>query len=265
MYLEGLAALVFLNICASTRIPLEVFQRHPSEHRHHHRISPFVESSIERKKLQEHAVIKKVLYQIGSSEEDLPECNPRSICNKVDLYHTPWVERQCRCPEGRICPMGLDTDDGHTFVEKTRQYKLCESIKKLPKCRFFRDTTWSITLYANNVTEQVLHCHCPKNSVTYLNKVLQSKSQIAFQYLFSCSPETRLRCQRKEPCRLFTVRRRQESLDEANVDTLCQCPHGHRCPRHHTDEGVILVKSYGEKKYFDDDFLDTYSGYCLPS
>lgn len=80
--------------------------------------------------------INSLLYlSFQNSEDELPECNSKSICNKVDLYDTPWVERQCRCTGGRTCPMDLNTDDGHTFVEKTRQYKVCEPIKKLPKCR----------------------------------------------------------------------------------------------------------------------------------
>lgn len=68
----------------------------------------------------------------------------------------------------------------------------------------------------------------------------------------------RLRCQRKEPCKLFTVRKRQEFLDEVNTNPLCQCPRNHRCPRHHTDAGVLLGKSYIE------DNIRTYSGYCMP-
>ncbi|XP_066247057.1 protein giant-lens [Euwallacea similis] len=262
MYIEGLTVfVVFFDFCVSTRLPLEVFQRYPSEHHHHNHKNHLNNGNYHRKKLQEHTAIK-VLYQVGNSEEDLPECNARSVCNKVDLYDSPWVERQCQCTGGKSCPIDLSTDDGHTFVEKTRQYKVCESIKKLPKCRYFRDTTWSITLYQNNVTDQVIHCHCPKNALTYLNKrnVLHMPTgELAFQYLFSCSPQTRLRCQRKEPCRLFTVRKRQEFLDEVNVNTLCQCPRAHRCPHHHTDYGVISVKSFSE------DIIKTYSGYCLPS
>lgn len=69
----------------------------------------------------------------------------------------------------------------------------------------------------------------------------------------------RLKCQRKEPCKLFTVRKRQELLDEVNTNPLCQCPRNHRCPRLHTDSGVISGKSYIE------DNIRTYSGYCMPN
>lgn len=56
----------------------------------------------------------------------------------MDLYGSPWVERQCRCPDGRTCPSSLHGDDGHTIVDKTRQYKLCEPVKRLPICRYFK-------------------------------------------------------------------------------------------------------------------------------
>lgn len=66
----------------------------------------------------------------------------------------------------------------------------------------------------------------------------------------------RLRCQRKEPCRLFTVRKKETHF-EVNTNTLCQCPHGHSCPKHHMEPGVIPGKSY------TDDGIRTFSGYCM--
>lgn len=78
-----------------------------------------------------------IIFQ--DSEDELPECSDRSeVCSKVDLYGSPWVERQCRCPDGRTCPSSLHGDDGHTIVDKTRQYKLCEPVKRLPICRYFK-------------------------------------------------------------------------------------------------------------------------------
>ncbi|PSN44112.1 Giant-lens protein, partial [Blattella germanica] len=186
-----------------------------------------------------------------NSEDDLPECSPWAVCSKVDLYETPWVERQCRCP-GRqsSCPSQLAATDGHTITDKTRQFK----------CRYFRDITWTLVSGADNITEQIVHCHCPRGAVAYLIKRQAVQAQhglLAYRYSFACSPQSRLRCQRKEPCRLFTVRKRQELLDEVNTNTLCQCPHGHSCPRHHTDAGVIIGKSYTEEA------IKTYSGYCI--
>ncbi|CAH0562692.1 unnamed protein product [Brassicogethes aeneus] len=194
MYLEGLTFFVLFFSCTlSTRLPLEVFQHQPSEqHHHHHRIN-HNSANFHRKKTHDDSGPVKILYQVGNSESDLPECNYRSICNKVDLYDTPWIEKQCRCTGGKTCSTSMQTDDGYTFVEKTRQYKMCEPVKKIPRCRYFRDTTWSITLYPNNVTDQEVHCHCPRNSLTYLikrNVIHMPDDQLAFQYLFSCSPQT---------------------------------------------------------------------------
>lgn len=66
----------------------------------------------------------------------------------------------------------------------------------------------------------------------------------------------KIRCQRKEPCRLFTVKKKAD-VEEVNTSTLCQCPHGHHCPRHHFDPSVIFSPSS-----FKEDHIKTYSGYC---
>ncbi|XP_046400555.1 protein giant-lens [Ischnura elegans] len=233
---------------------------HPVQHLSHYFYSaPTQASNHGHHHQQQHAnTAVRVFYQVGNSEEDLPECAPWAVCSKVDRYAEPWVERQCRCKGANHCSKALDASDGHTLTDKTRQYKLCEPIKKLPKCRFFRDITWTLRSYPDNVTEQVVHCHCPKTSVAYLiqRQVYETRHGVGYQYSFACSPQSRLRCQRKEPCRLFTVRKRPE-VDEVNTNTLCQCPHNHRCPRHHTHAGVIAGKSY------TDEAIRTYSGYCI--
>lgn len=41
---------------------------------------------------------------LQDSEEDLPVCAPNAVCSKIDLYETPWIERQCRCPESNRMP-----------------------------------------------------------------------------------------------------------------------------------------------------------------
>ncbi|KAM7355833.1 protein argos [Cochliomyia hominivorax] len=350
----------------------------------------------------------RILYQVGDSEDDLPICAPNAVCSKIDLYETPWIERQCRCPtinrapeiiihhhhkeshshnnhnsekyhsyyehskmihqnkhllldaatfggndkkydnlhlkklmhklgavyeddinlpsdyvlhednsalssneenvgsllyggeditdnefpshmamkrqqqqhlysnaahmrhSGHMghqekityiggCPSGLGVEDGHTIADKTRHYKLCQPVHRLPVCRHFRDYTWTLTTSAEmNSTEQIVHCRCPKNSVTYLTKrePLEDGNS-GYKYLFACSPLTRLRCQRKQPCKLFTVRKRQEFIDEVNINALCQCPKGHHCPSHHTQSGVIAGETFLE------DNIQTYSGYCM--
>ena len=61
-----------------------------------------------------------------SSEDSLPVCSPNSVCNKIDTYGSPWVERQCRCPsENYQCSSSLHSRDGHTIVDRNRQYKVC--------------------------------------------------------------------------------------------------------------------------------------------
>lgn len=75
--------------------------------------------------------------------------------------------------------------------------------------------------------------------------------------MFSSIHLQRLRCQRKQPCKLFTVRKRQEFIDEVNINALCQCPKGHHCPSHHTQSGVIAGETFLE------DNIQTYSGYCM--
>ena len=146
---------------------------------------------------------------------------------------------------------------------------------------------------------QIMHCKCPKNSVSYLIKrhAYDTGSGTGFQYSFACSPQTviyfflslfiylfiyfypsiclyshtsiiyiiylfqfqKLRCQRKEPCKLFSVRKNpsRPSADEVSTSSLCQCPHRRKCPKHHLDVGVIPGKVYS------DDSVRTYSGYCM--
>ena len=70
----------------------------------------------------------------------------------------------------------------------------------------------------------------------------------------------KIRCQRKEPCRLFSVKKdsvRGPEADDVNMSSLCQCPHRRKCPKHHLDVGVIPGKVYS------DDSVRTYSGYCM--
>lgn len=78
---------------------------------------------------------------------------------------------------------------------------------------------------------------------------------IHFCFLFQ-----RLRCQYKEPCRLFTVRKRRNShVEEVTASPLCQCPKGYRCPRKHTDPGSSPARSYSGALE-----IETFSGYCVP-
>lgn len=99
--------------------------------------------------------------------------------------------------------------------------------------------------------------HIPYSNVAFEDSSRSSKvAEIRKNVLFQ-----RLRCQHKEPCRLFTVRKRRRSqLEEVNASPLCQCPKGHRCPRRHTDPGSLPARSYSGILE-----IKTYSGYCVPS
>lgn len=60
-------------------------------------------------------------------------------------------------------------------------------------CRYFRDATWTLIANPDNTTEQIVHCHCPKNSMTYLIKrqaYQVTAGQTAYQYQFACSPQS---------------------------------------------------------------------------
>ena len=87
---------------------------------------------------------------------------------------------------------------------------------------------------------------------TRLCKYASSKKLFFFNF-------QKLRCQRKEPCQLFSVRKNpsRPSADEVSTNSLCQCPHRRKCPKHHLDVGVIPGKVYS------DDSVRTYSGYCM--
>ncbi|XP_055698799.1 protein giant-lens [Phlebotomus papatasi] len=372
MYLQiagtGFVVICLIHLLETVHLPLEVLE--VEDLVKHQRLDLAIEynssdsGSTARENQPSDTINKpRVLYQVGSSESDLPVCVPNAVCSKIDLYETPWIERQCRCPNtinypsqhisyqhgdllekilrkisnnptidkkvtremlrrlGAVyhvddivlsgvdepehyyyrskglahkqrdfvshltatatdlheskrlrhashrdfatiggCSSAIGSDDGHTIVDKTRHYKLCSPIHKLPVCRYFKDYTWTLKSTSGvNSTQQIVHCRCPKNSVTYLIKrePLSQKDGQGYVYFFACSPQSRLRCQRKEPCKLFTVRKRREFLDEVNTNPLCQCPHNHRCPRHHTDVGVIVGKSYAQ------DNIRTYSGYCM--
>lgn len=66
-------------------------------------------------------------------------------------------------------------------------------MRKLKRCKYFRDVTWTYITYPDNSTQQVMHCRCPKNSVSYLIKrhaYQTPEGGTGFQYSFACSPQT---------------------------------------------------------------------------
>ena len=73
-------------------------------------------------------------------------------------------------------------------------FQMCEPVKKLKRCKYFRDVTWTYVTYPDrqNSTQQLMHCRCPKNSVAYLIKrhAFQTPKGTGYQYSFACSPQT---------------------------------------------------------------------------
>ena len=82
----------------------------------------------------------------------------------------------------------------------------------------------------------------------------QENRVMSFFFLFQ-----KLKCERKEPCRLFSVKKsaHRADVDEVTTSSLCSCPHNHRCPQHHLDVGVVPGRVYSE------DAVRAYSGYCM--
>ena len=72
-------------------------------------------------------------------------------------------------------------------------FQMCEPVKKLKRCKYFRDITWTLVTYpVDNSTQQLVHCRCPKNSEAYLIKrhEFQTSGGTGYQYSFACSPQT---------------------------------------------------------------------------
>ncbi|KAF8791821.1 Protein giant-lens like protein [Argiope bruennichi] len=115
------------------------------------------------------------------------------------------------------------------LVDRTRQYKVCEKVDTLPTCRFFKDITWTHITSADNKFQQRVHCKCPENSTTYISghDVKTTSQGVLYYYHFSCSPESGMRCRRKEPCRLFTVRKRYPVRSDPNPQ-ICAGVHRKR-------------------------------------
>ena len=83
----------------------------------------------------------------------------------------------------------------HSFSRQSNflpSLQICEPVKSLKKCKYFRDVTWTYITYPDNSTQQIMHCRCPKNSVAYLIRrhAYQTVTGTGYQYSFACSPQT---------------------------------------------------------------------------
>ena len=94
---------------------------------------------------------------------------------------------------------------------------MCDPVKKLPKCRYFRDITWTL-VSGGNSTQQIVHCHCPRGSVAYLVKrqVLADPDPLdeqlgddvgdqRFKYSFACSPQSVSKAQDLEKTKVLST------------------------------------------------------------
>lgn len=241
-------------------------QNRRNKHKHHNK------NGHNRRSRHHHKVeAERIFYKSGvSSDAELPTCSPNAVCNKVDTYGRPWLEKQCQCGKGfNPCSESTHHRDGFTFMHGSRQYKTCEPVKQYKKCRYFRDVTYSLFNHPDNRTEQIQHCRCPKNSSPYLVKrqAFQTEDGVGVQYNFACSPQTKIRCKRKEPCRLFSVKDSskddEKQSPEVNISTLCECPRKRSCPAHHSDVGSIPGAAFSHSPAEEsEDSYRTYTGYC---
>ena len=91
---------------------------------------------------------------------------------------------------------------------------MCEPAKKLKRCKYFRDITWTYVTYPDwkNSTQQLMHCRCPKNSVAYLIKrhAFQTPKGTGYQYSFACSPQTVSYIKKFSKCKHFELEMMQE-------------------------------------------------------
>ena len=73
-------------------------------------------------------------------------------------------------------------------------FQMCEPVRKLPRCRYFRDITWTLVTKGDNLTQQIVHCTCPRDSVAYMIRRqayhTEEDDQIGFKYSFACSPQS---------------------------------------------------------------------------
>lgn len=77
------------------------------------------------------------------SENEFPHTPSRRNYYNVELStahmrHSGHNGHRAREPISFIggCPSGLGVDDGHTIADKTRHYKMCQPVHKLPVCKW---------------------------------------------------------------------------------------------------------------------------------
>ena len=174
----------------------------------------------------------------------------------------------CRCPKNSVAYLvkrhAYNTEDGAGY-----QYSFACSPQTVRKCIL----VWLLDEVTGKLCEEI---HITGNYMQNEN-ILGSKlifsllashniparqthqSFVNGNFLTHYSPLQKLKCQRKEPCRLFSVKKSSShaDVDEVTMSSLCSCPHSSRCPKHHLDIGVVPGRVYSN------DDVRTYSGYCM--
>merc|ERR1711994_364681 len=149
----------------------------------------------------------KIFYQTGEKDTDLPVCSPFSVCSKVDTYGAPFLEKQCRCP-GSPCSSSMHTRDGHTIHDRTKQFKICEPVKKLKRCKYFRDITSTL---ASSPAESTPRMLCGRTAVTACDHCPGRKTTGAVIWSSLIAP-TRLKS-KTVPRSTFTIGSCSQSLN----------------------------------------------------
>lgn len=137
--------------------------------------------------LEDRMLRKRQRVKAGNRNNDLDN----TINNDHQTAFTKKTRHNHRGEVPKIggCSALVGRGDGHTILDKTRQYKLCEPIHRLPECRNNFAYTWSVRTNSLNVTQQIVHCRCKKNSVTYLTKREALPNGQGYEFLFACAPQ----------------------------------------------------------------------------
>jgi len=67
------------------------------------------------------------------ADNELPHSLPRASAHMRHSGHRGLKESATSFIGG--CPSSLGIEDGHTIADKTRHYKLCQPVHKLPVCK----------------------------------------------------------------------------------------------------------------------------------
>lgn len=81
-----------------------------------------------------------LLYADNLSDNEFPHLAMKRqqqhlYTNSAHMRHSGHMGHQEKLTYIGGCPSGLGVEDGHTIADKTRHYKLCQPVHRLPVCR----------------------------------------------------------------------------------------------------------------------------------